>query len=1838
MSNTIDLSHTTGSQYIVGTADDDLILGGLDADTLDGGAGNDTLDGGDGADRIIGGAGDDRMVASALAANQRDVFEFVRGGSSQADGNDTISGSNRFDLSFGPQVDINALVLTPVGRDLVITYQLLGMQGDPNGVGSVTVRDLSILDVRILGNPSADGSTVTVRNLSDIMAEQYPDTWGTEFDDMLFDQGTNVPIWGNGGNDTLSAAFTSTLLDGGSGSNLIRGGRGNDTLIARGVSDTLSGSRGADTYIIADTATGSLQLTVDASDQIVLESTVPVTGGMSNRYDSATDTLSLSYYSGANFTQLQIAKASVYGNVHVTDTAVQGASFDYTLSQLVAQAGRTYLGTDGADAVQGGNGADLIHGLYGADTLQGNGGADEIYGDGGDDWIDGGAGADILKGGDGDDTLVGGGGNDDLTGGAGADLYRLSITPNGIDSQVPYVYANVHADARDTISLDLGVSGQQGYNLSQLVLTPITGGLYVTEKLQPGLTYSRFSLYVTGDAGLSSIMDTRWLVNGQATTTAALLDPTNLVSQTAPNSSVGALLDGYDGRQDSLTGLGGNDTLRGFGGTDTLSGLGGDDLLDGGAGDDVLMGGYGNDTLIGGDGYDTLRVVIGEGNDVIHADVNDTLNLISPSGAAIVGVQQAADDATALLLTVRGNLSGTSTLRLQNYANLGQMNVKINDLPGQTLAALMGQFNGGVDSFGRVFNGTDGVDSIVGSAGSDTIYGAGGNDTIDGGLGNDSIEGGLGKNLLQGGEGNDTLVSITQGDTLIGGAGNDVFISPRALVPTEVYLSGADRILDQMLLSIDDMTAQSSLSIAPGDVMINTFGIQSTLIHGADQAGVVVDAGSNSTFMLRDVVSRLMASGYTLSGSANAELLQAGDGNDRVYGGAGSDTLQGGAGNDTLDGGDGNDLLRGGAGQDTYVLNLNSGTDVIDADVTDTIQVNANFADVKVQFGGTAQESVLGLRLADGSMQQLAVVQHADQLAGMTVSFSDTSMDWATLQKTSAWGAGLLVTGTAGSDSLSGAASNDTLRGLAGADTLRGLDGDDSLMGDEGFDLLDGGAGNDTLVASTSGDTLIGGAGNDTFDLSVMTFSLANLRGPHTDITLEGADVIKVNDAVDAASQAASSTLTVRGQDTVLSTLLDIAFVDIHRPDEAGATILGSDGTMTSVHDVAEQLRLSGYTIEGDSGANVLAGGSGADTLRGFDGNDTLQGGLGSDQLYGGAGSNTLVGGAGADTYFIQDNASIDTLDADGSDQVNLTYQSTGMTVVQWSTDDSLTLSMTDGSRTSVVNFQHAASLQGLMLNFTDKQVSFASVYDEVVRTTGRAINGTAGNDTLTGRDGNDTLNGGAGNDLLIGGAGNDLLIGGLGRDVFDGGAGNDTLQVNAAGGGGLSSFGPGTGKDVVTLEGLATDTGAPPAAPLLTVNVHDTLFQEDLYWSVSTRALNNSSYETLMTTFDIGGDQLTARTGAVMLNFLSDGSSHLVTGSDAVTASYELRQGTSASEQLGFTNSLGYGKLMGGEGNDTLNGGTGFDVLLGGVGNDSLLGGAGNDTLRGDAGDDWMDGGAGADTYRVLSGQGRDTIVADGSDTLLLGKDILRSGVSFTQSGKDVVMAMGTNDSVTLSNLMGLSNAAGLAVRFGDGQTLSGAAIQALFAPPSQTLTGTAGADKLTGGAGNDTLSGLAGNDSLVGGAGNDSILGGLGNDTMSGGLGKDTLVGDKGNDTYLFARGDGQDLIVDKDSTLFNNDLLAFSNAKSTQLWFTKSGNNLDVAIIGTTDKVSIQDWFLSTNNRIEKFTASDGKSLSASKVSALVSAMSGFTNQAMSGTDLGTAVPGTVTKLIGSSWTTP
>ncbi|WP_332309740.1 DUF5801 repeats-in-toxin domain-containing protein [Aeromonas encheleia] len=86
------------------------------------------------------------------------------------------------------------------------------------------------------------------------------------------------------------------------------------------------------------------------------------------------------------------------------------------------------------------------------------------------------------------------------------------------------------------------------------------------------------------------------------------------------------------------------------------------------------------------------------------------------------------------------------------------------------------------------------------------------------------------------------------------------------------------------------------------------------------------DAASNTNLHVT------IEAGTTFTGSALADVIQGGEGNDTLSGLAGDDTLIGGLGNDLLIGGTGSDTLTGGAGKDTFKWQAG------DAGGTDTIK------------------------------------------------------------------------------------------------------------------------------------------------------------------------------------------------------------------------------------------------------------------------------------------------------------------------------------------------------------------------------------------------------------------------------------------------------------------------------------------------------------------------------------------------------------------------------------------------------------------------------------------------------------------------------------------------------------------------------------------------------------------------------------------------------------------------------------------------------------------------------------------------------------------------------------
>jgi Ca2+-binding RTX toxin-like protein len=138
-----------------------------------------------------------------------------------------------------------------------------------------------------------------------------------------------------------------------------------------------------------------------------------------------------------------------------------------------------------------------------------------------------------------------------------------------------------------------------------------------------------------------------------------------------------------------------------------------------------------------------------------------------------------------------------------------------------------------------------------------------------------------------------------------------------------------------------------------------------------------------------------------------------------------------------------------------------------------------------------------------------------------------------------------------------------------------------------------------------------------------------------------------------------------------------------------------------------------------------------------------------------------------------------------------------------------------------------------------------------------------------------------------------------------------------------------------------------------------------------------------------------------------------------------------------------------------------------------------------------------------------------------------------------------------------------------------------------------------------------------------------------ITGGTGTDTLVGGLGDDSYHFARDDGSDVINDFESSPNNDQVLFGANISHDQLWFSQSGDDLRIDLIGTTDRIVINDWYQDSGNQIETFMTDDGLSLMNTQVDQLVQAMAAFTPPASGEIDLTANLRTQLEPVITANW---
>ena len=802
-----------------------------------------------------------------------------------------------------------------------------------------------------------------------------------------------------------------------------------------------------------------------------------------------------------------------------------------------------------------------------------------------------------------------------------------------------------------------------------------------------------------------------------------------------------------------------------------------------------------------------------------------------------------------------------------------------------------------------------------------------------------------------------------------------------------------------------------------------------------------------------------------------------------------------------------------------------------------------------------------------------------------------------------------VVGGSSGGDVLNGTSQADALQGGAGADTLAGGANGDTLHGDAGADVLYGEDGDDHLVGGADDDQLFGGAGDD---------------------RLEGG--------------------------------------------------IGNDD------------------VSGENGNDTLTGGAGDDRLWGNDGNDVLHAGPGRDTLDGGRGSDAYVLGRNTGQATIKDNdwafPATDVIRVEAGiapgevmavrDGVDLVLRVAGTATelrLYWWFNEGFgyeyqvqRVEFTDGTVWTV------DTLRDMVTRGTDGSDSITGFG------TSDLLRGLGGDDTLAGAGGDDRLEGGTGNDTLYGENGNDTLLGGPGNDALDGGLDSDTYQ-----------FARGFGRDTIydndwwrpSIDRVVFEAGVMPTDVTATRDGNDLLLR-----------LSGGTDEIRLHGWFAGGVDYAYQVGEVRfadgtvwdLSRLQQMVLQGTPGADTINGydTSDTMNGFAGNDLLFAWG--GDDRLDGGAGADWMQGGAGNDTYVvddmsdvvyesPGQGSDTVesaisytlganlenlkltgaapINGTGNElanSLTGNAAENVVDGGLGADT--MSGGKGNDTYMVDNSADKVL--ELSSQGVDRVVS--TVTYTLPSNvENLTLS---------GTAMANATGNSLNNALVGNSAA---NTLSGAAGADSMFGGAGNDTyvvdnagdvVSELAGGGvdtvkssrtytlaanvehliltgtAAINGTGNsldNSITGNTGANTLAGGAGSDVLTGSKGSDTYLFGRGSGVDRIVENDATAGNSDRALLEAAiRPIDIVLSRSGDSLRLALWGSPDTLTVQDWYRGSAYQVETIQAGDGRRLAANGVDQLIQAMAGFTSgTGLSWIDAVAQRPAEVEAILSAHW---
>ncbi|WP_457423984.1 right-handed parallel beta-helix repeat-containing protein [Roseateles sp. P5_E7] len=274
----------------------------------------------------------------------------------------------------------------------------------------------------------------------------------------------------------------------------------------------------------------------------------------------------------------------------------------------------------------------------------------------------------------------------------------------------------------------------------------------------------------------------------------------------------------------------------------------------------------------------------------------------------------------------------------------------------------------------------------------------------------------------------------------------------------------ADRTTIQTLRDDDEVRVENSI--------LNSF----IFTSGGDDLIFGSDAGSddpdlNDTTYFGDFIDAGPGNDRVF-GLGGADMIFGRDGDDIIEGGAHGDNIDGGGGDDDLRGGFGNDLIHGGTGFDD--IDGGRDNDILFGDEDDD-RIDAGTGGINIIFGGAGDDVLNG---SDEGRDGIDGGEGRDYVFGH--------------------GGNDVLLGGAGDDIVDGGAGDDIIQGGAGKDVLLGgadhdvLSGDDTTAGDDnavdylygdfgtngnepgsGRDRLDGQGGNDVLFGEGEDDEII---------------------------------------------------------------------------------------------------------------------------------------------------------------------------------------------------------------------------------------------------------------------------------------------------------------------------------------------------------------------------------------------------------------------------------------------------------------------------------------------------------------------------------------------------------------------------------------------------------------------------------------------------------------------------------------------------------------------------------------------------------------------------------------------